>query len=228
MNLIGIIGGAGVAATNKLTEIIEEELTLKGAFRDCHHPEMIIWQATQAPSRSMYLEGKGESFIEDYVDIARKLKECGADKVFMCCNTAHFAIDEISQKSGIKIQNLVENVILTAKKMGYKKAGLIASDGCLKGKVYERYSEGLELIYPDDEYQKLVTTGICNIKNIHRFDDINSEQRPQNIFTKVKEHLIKKGAEVVIVGCTDIRVDYFEKDNIDSLEVLKNMILLKN
>ena len=65
--MLGIIGGNGVAATNRLLELIEEKYTRNGAFRDAHHPEMIVWQATQAPSRSMYLEGKGESFISDYV-----------------------------------------------------------------------------------------------------------------------------------------------------------------
>lgn len=70
--MIGVIGGNGVAATNKLLSLIEENKTINGAFRDAHHPEMIIWQATQAPSRSMYLEGRGPSWIEDYVNIAGK------------------------------------------------------------------------------------------------------------------------------------------------------------
>ena len=65
--MIGIIGGNGVAATNKLNCLIEEKLTRLGAYRDSHHPEIIIWQATQAPSRSMYLEGRGPSWIEDYI-----------------------------------------------------------------------------------------------------------------------------------------------------------------
>lgn len=67
--MLGIIGGNGVAATNRLLQIIEEKLTKSGAYRDAHHPEMIIWQATQAPSRSMYLEGRGPSWIDDYVEI---------------------------------------------------------------------------------------------------------------------------------------------------------------
>ena len=40
--MIGVIGGNGVAATNKLSQIIEERLTQGGAFRDAHHPEMLI------------------------------------------------------------------------------------------------------------------------------------------------------------------------------------------
>lgn len=41
--IIGIIGENGVAATNKLCELIENRLTMQGAYRDMHHPEMIIW-----------------------------------------------------------------------------------------------------------------------------------------------------------------------------------------
>ena len=123
--MIGIIGGNGVAATNKLNDLIEEEYTKNGAFRDAHHPELLIWQATQAPSRSMFLEGKG----------------------------------------------------------------------------------------------------ICNIKNTHRFDDINSEERPNFIFKRVREHLLIKGADIVVMGCTDIRVDYYDDRDIDSLEVLKKRII---
>ena len=55
--MIGIIGGNGVAATNRLCQLIEERCTRKGAFGDGHHPEMLIWQATKVPSRSIYLEG---------------------------------------------------------------------------------------------------------------------------------------------------------------------------
>ena len=75
--MIGIIGGNGVAATNKLCELVEELYTLDGAFRDAHHPEILVWQATQAPSRSMYFEGRGESFIDDYVRIGCAMKNCG-------------------------------------------------------------------------------------------------------------------------------------------------------
>lgn len=230
--MIGIIGGAGVAATDKLLELIEIELTKNGAFRDCHHPEMIIYQATKVPSRSMYLEGRGESFIPGYVEIAKKLKSCGAEKIAMCCNTAHYAIDEISKKADISFINIIEEVAYEVKNQGLKAVGLMASDGCVKFKIYNKYFEKIcpetKIIYPDESYQKLVTKGICNTKNIHRFDEINSSERPNFIFKQVKQHLIEKGAQKVISGCTDIRVDYFEPDIIDSLEILRNKIIFES
>lgn len=227
--MIGIIGGAGVAATNKLQELIETELTLNGAYRDCHHPEMIIWQATKVPSRSMFLEGKGESFIPGYIDIAKKLKQAGASKIAMCCNTAHYAIDEISRESKVPFINLIEEVCKTVKENNIKSVGIVASDGCVKTKIYDKYLRRLcpdiNIIYPDDNFQIEVTRGICNIKNIHRFDAPLSKDNPINIFKSIKQHLIEKGAESVIIGCTDIRVGYYDQSNIDSLEVLKESIL---
>ena len=172
--IIGVIGGNGVAATNKLCEMIEKKLILNGAFRDAHHPEMIIWQATKVPSRSMYLEGRGESFIPGYIDIAQKLKKSGATKLCMCCNTAHFAIDEIKETVNIPFIDMIEATALEIKKSGKKKVGIMASDGCVKFKIYDKYMKkicpGVEVVYPGKEYQKMVTKGICNTKNKSRIN----------------------------------------------------------
>lgn len=227
---IGIIGGAGVAATNTLHALIEEERTQNGAFRDAHHPEIITFYATQAPSRSMFLEGRGEDFTSDYIKIAQKLQLMGAQTICMCCNTAHYCFDNIQEAIQVKMLNLIESIALIVQKSKVRSIGLIASDGCLKGRVYERYLERMcpdvQIIYPAPEFQKKVTQGICNIKNHHRFDAPDSKERPRNLFQDVREHLVRGGgAEKVIIGCTDIRVDYMDKDNIDSLEVLKDLII---
>lgn len=227
--IFGIIGGNGVAATNKLNDMIEYEFTKNGAFRDCHHPEIIIWQATQVPSRSMYLEGRGESFIPDYVRIAKILKGCGASKICMCCNTAHFAIDEISKEADVAMINIIEQVAKIVKSSGVKSVGIMASDGCVKHKLYDKYFSKIcpdvKIIYPDSEYQAMVTKGICNVKNSHRFDDEQSEENPAFLFKKVTKHLKAQGAEKVISGCTDIRVVYRDENEIDSLEALKDAII---
>ncbi len=116
--MVGVIGGNVVAATNKLLQLIEEKCTLNGAFRDCHHPEMLVWQATKVPSRSMYLEGRGESFLDDYIRIGNSLKACGCDTLCMCCNTAHYFIDELKENIGIAFINVLEEVASEISKMG--------------------------------------------------------------------------------------------------------------
>lgn len=229
-NIVGVVGGAGVAATNMLLEIMEISKLQDGAFRDMHHPEMIIFQATQAPSRSMFLEGKGPSYIEAYLEVIQKLRSAGATKIAMCCNTAHWGITTLEQKSDMPFINIIYEVIMQAKETGKKNIGLLASDGCLKGRVYESYFEGFlpyaNLIYPSLHSQRDVTRGICNIKNKSRLLPAGHEDRPQNIFARVADEMFDAGVDLLIIGCTDIRVDFkCTHDAIDSLEVLAQCIL---
>lgn len=231
--MIGVIGGNGVAATNKLCQLIEEMGVKDGAFRDAHHPEMIIWQATQVPSRSMFLEGRGESFIPGYVDVGRKLKDCGCTVLCMCCNTAHYAIDELQDKIGLPFINLLEEVAKECDKLGAKRIGMMCSDGLGKIKLYDKYftaaNPAMRLVYPNEEMQKLVTLGICNAKNTKRYDHAN-EEYPEKLFSKVCDHLVEQGVDCIVGGCTDINAVFcpnvwLNVPYIDSLQVLAKSIL---
>lgn len=237
--MIGVIGGNGVAATNRLCQLIEEKVVKAGGFRDCHHPEIIVWQATQVPSRSMYLEGRGESFIPGYIEIGKHLKACGCDELCMCCNTAHFYIDELQQGVGLPIVNLIELVGRKVNTSGAKKVGLMCSDGLRTVKFYDTVLANIctsaEIIYPDSEYQKLVTKGICNAKNTNRYLGHDDPENPASCFSAVVEHLVEKGVDCIVAGCTDINNVYHLSEGnhetnltyIDSLEVLADYIFSK-
>lgn len=232
--MLGIIGGNGVAATNRLLQLIEEKKTFGGAFRDAHHPEMIVWQATQAPSRSMYLEGKGESFIPDYVRIGNQLKDLGCTELCMCCNTAHYAVDELSEKIGLPFINIMDEVAKTVNDLGCKKVLVMCTAGLRKYHLYERsfvkFAPNAEVVYPTDDIQEWVTKGICNAKNTYRFADKAIEpEHPWNWFQKVCKHYIAEGdIDCIIGGCTDISNVFIyegsEVKYIDSLDTLAEVI----
>lgn len=231
--MIGVIGGNGVAATNKLCQLVEEKLTRNGAFRDAHHPEMLVVQATQVPSRSMYLEGRGPSFIDDYVDIGLKMKSFGCNMLCMCCNTAHFAIEEMEAKIGLPFINIIDEVAKVCNENGYEEVGVMCSDGCLKTKLYDKsfakYAPKTKISYPDAEHQALVTLGICNAKNTKRYLPVDNKDNPANLFDNVVKNFKLGGVKVIVSGCTDIHSVYYPKDAmncyVDSLEVLANKIV---
>ena len=234
--MIGVIGGNGVAATNRLCALIEEKVTKAGAFRDAHHPEMIIWQATQVPSRSMYLEGRGESFIPGYVEIGKKLKSCGCTELCMCCNTAHFAIDELQTQIGLPFINLLEEVAKEVNRLGLKRIGMMCSDGLRKIRLYDTYFEKvnseMQIVYPDDEMQKLVTESICLAKCSKRY---NEEKSPAHLFSIVCDSFMndEHSVDCIVAGCTDINSVFSpnlwgETAYVDSLVVLANTIVDKS
>ena len=231
--MIGVIGGNGVAATNRLCQLIEMKMTENGAFRDAHHPEMIIWQATRVPSRSMYLEGRGESFIPGYVDVGRKLKACGCTELCMCCNTAHYAIKELEEQIGLPFINLLAEVAAECNRRGVKRIGMMCSDGLRKIGLYDKYftdaNAEMKLVYPTEEMQKLVTLGICNAKNTKR-NNPNNEEYPETLFSKVCDGLVEQGVDCIVAGCTDINNVFMRNSSgecvyIDSLDVLSDSIL---
>lgn len=223
---IGVIGGNGVAATNRLCEMIERKKTAGGAFRDAHHPEMIVWYATQAPSRSMFLEGRGEDWRPEYIRIAKTLRDLGCDAACMCCNTAHYAIGDVSEASGLPFINLLEIVARRAKKLGHERYELWVTDGARKfdiyGRVFSRICPEINLVYPSVDRQRVVTEIICSVKTSDRFSGKSRE---------LLNELAAKSECPVILGCTDLRVAYAIDDRlaptvaIDSLETLADEIV---
>lgn len=228
-HIIGIIGGNGVAATNRLCELIEQRITKSGATRDAHHPQMIIHQATQVPSRSMYLEGRGPSFVPDYISIGRMLRDAGAEILALCCNTSHYAIHEIEAGVGLPFVNLIELVVRSARDSGANVFGVMVTEGSRKCGIYDQYFAELfpaaRLIYPNRYFQDEVNRGICNVKNSCRFLPPDHQNRPRNIFKRVYEHLLDSGSEMVIAGCTDISVDFSADRTLDSLSLLADSLV---
>lgn len=226
---IGVIGGNGVAATNRLCDMIECKVTAAGAFRDAHHPEMVVWQATSVPSRSMFLEGRGPDWRPDYIRIAKSLKALGCDIGCMCCNTAHYAIDDVARGSGLEFINLLEEVAAVAKAKELRKVVMFCSDGARKfdiyGKVFSRVCPEIELLYPSEGRQAEVTKIICSVKTKERFS--------QNPADKLVA-LANEEVAPVILGCTDLRValppDAALGGNIaiDSLECLADAIVSRH
>lgn len=230
---IGVIGGNGVAATNRLCEMIERKVTAAGAFRDAHHPDMIIAQATQVPSRSMFLEGRGPDWRPDYIRIARELKQLGCDAACMCCNTAHYAIDDVSNGADIPFINLLDEVAKVVHGKGLKKVELWVSDGARKFDIYrvafQRNAPDVEIVYPSEERQKDVTRVICAVKTKARFLAVDDPAHPHAIL----KTLVSTAEAPVVLGCTDIRIAYrvdeYLDDGVavDSLETLANAIVAR-
>lgn len=226
---IGVIGGNGVAATNRLLDMIERKITQSGAFRDAHHPEMFIAQATQVPSRSMFLEGRGLDWRPDYIQIAKLFKSIGCDWGCMCCNTAHYAIEEIERSSGLRFINMLKEVALRVSELGLNEVELWVSDGARKfdlyGSIFKCYAPKVKIVYPSERRQKDVTRAICAVKTSARLGGGSDSECPLAII----KSLLQEATASVILGCTDLRVAWGggldERVVVDSLECLADAIV---
>jgi aspartate racemase len=228
--VVGVIGGAGVVASNELLARIEGIVTARGAYVDQQHPEILLLHATQAPSRSMWLEGRGPSFIPAYVEAATRLCKAGAEVVAMCCNTAHAAIDEIERGSGVRFINLVALALAEVRETmpTARRLGMLCSDGTRMASIYEKRSardgHAFEFIYPSEEMQRCVTSGIRGVKRgLHRAGSVPTEV--EQFFVSAANELVERGVDCVVLACTEIPLA-FNRDRwtraplIDTVDIL--------
>jgi aspartate racemase len=206
---LGIIGGCGVAAAIELLRRIEMKLVVEhGCVDDPEQPEVILYQATQAPSRIAYAAGQSNtSFAPYFVRAAKFLKQSGATLCCIPCNTAHCALDEIERESGLPFINLIsETVEYIVNNYAFaKNIGVLCSSGTIKSEIYARYARklGVQLnfSYPSKALQESVSRGIYAVKAGIMYKDPAAGQA---FFTAAMDELIDRGAELIALGCTEI------------------------
>lgn len=218
MKTIGIMGGMGPLAAAKLFERI---VILTKADCDNEHIPIIIDNNTNTPDRTQAILNNGDNPIFELVRSALRLELMGADAIVIACNTAHYFYEEIVKFVKVPVINMVEETAkyIIKNNPALKCAGLLATEGTCKSGVYKSIFEkhGLELVVPEFEEQKHITELIYGIKSGR--EDINPEDT-----RKVVSALRKKGAEVIILGCTELPIAFHMFDisdsYVDSLEVL--------
>jgi len=218
MKTIGVIGGMGPLAAARLFQRI---VVLTKAECDNEHIPMIIDNNTCIPDRTRHILFNGESPLAEMVKSASRLERMGADAIIIACNTAHYHYDEIVKAVRIPVINMIEETAEYIKKNfpEVKCAGLLATEGTCKSGIYSRVfrERGLGLVMPESEEQKHITELIYNVKSYG--EDID----PENAARVVKA-LEERGAEVIILGCTELPIVFSKFDlckrYVDSLDVL--------
>jgi aspartate racemase len=156
------------------------------------------------------------------IETARNLEESGADFLIMPCNTAHYFFKDFQEVITIPILHMIKFSALFAKNNCpyIKKAGLLATDGTIISKLYHDYyrEQGIEIITPIDKSQKRVMKAIY--QHIKRGDLCTGRE----IMLEEAKNLIKRGAEAILNGCTEVSLVLANGDIevpiIDSLQVI--------
>jgi aspartate racemase len=175
---------------------------------DPEQPEVILYQATQAPSRIAYATGQSsQSFAPYFINAAKFLKQAGATLCCIPCNTAHCVIDEIEREAEVPFINLIDETLryIVSEHATVKNVGILGSAGTVKSKLHDLSLQKLDLrlnfIYPSNELQNEIGNGICAVKSGIMYKNPNIGQE---FFTAPMNELIDNGADLIVLGCTEI------------------------
>ena len=218
--MIGIVGGVGpLAGVDIVKKIIEET----NARRDQDHvPVLLSSQSHRIPDRTEYLLGKepinpGIAISE----IALELEKAGATVLGIPCNTAHSprifdVIQELLQNNGSNVQ-VLHMVAETAKfiKEHFPEAnvGVLSTIGTRNTGLYKQVIEdfGLKCIEPNDTLQNKVHAAIYD--ETYGIKAISSPvtNRAHDQLVAAIQELKGEGAQVIILGCTELPLALREK-----------------
>ncbi len=229
--IIGILGGMGPEAT---LDLFHKIIRLSPVEKDQDHFRIIIDNNPKILDRTAAIFGKGENPLPALQETAKNLEKAGADFIIMPCNTAHYFISEIQQSIKIPILNMIKETAHYVKSIfpSFKNVGLLATKGTYKTELYTSFfkEKNIEILIPSPLEQNKIMDIIYKIKS----SILSKEMKNQMI--AISEEQIKKGAQAIIAGCTeiplilkneDLKVPVIDPTNIlakKAIEVAKNKI----
>jgi aspartate racemase len=113
----------------------------------------------------------------------------------------------------VPILSLLDEALASAKKRnpGLKRAGLLASTGTVRSGLFSKTfaKAGIEIITPTDKEQAKVMEAVFGKRGVKAGF---TKGRPKKLVLDVARRLIKRGAEAMIAGCTEIPLVLRDED----------------
>lgn len=163
---------------------------------------MIVDHDPTIPDRTAYLLGEGPDPTASILAACKRLEAYGADLIAIPCNTVHAFIEPIQRQLSIPIINMLLETAQYVKDhhSGVKTIGLLATNGTLKSRIYHDLIEqtSRRVVVPDADHQDLLMNAIYAVKAG------SMEGNKLDEFRQVLAHIINAGAELVILGCTEL------------------------
>ena len=201
MNLktIGLIGGMSWESTVTYYKIINE--TVKEKLGGLHSAKCILYSVDFQEIEECQANGNWEKSGEILGEAAYNLEKAGADFIVICTNTMHKVVNQIKEKISIPILHIAE---MTAEKIlekGLKNIALLGTKYTMEQDFYKSklIEKGINVIIPDkndiETINEVIYDELC-------LGTINSDSKKK--FLEIVDKLRSKGAEGIILGCTEI------------------------
>lgn len=214
---LGVIGGLGPMATAYFLELLT---TMTKAENDQEHIEALIYSRPQTPDRTAFILGNSsESPLDMMMETLNFLEKSGCGVIAIPCITSHCYMDRLQSFAGVSVINTVEETAILLKERNISRAGVMATSGTIKTQLFQKalLHQGIDCLVPDNLHQGFVSDVIYENIKAGLPADLNK-------FSRVSDHLKGQGAEIIILGCTELSL--IRRDGnagvgfIDVLEVL--------
>ncbi len=214
---IGIVGGVGPTASLYTMQKVLDNT--RAVFDQDHLPVIIISKPEMIEDRSKFLLSQS-SCNPGYsiLSIITQMEKAGADVVGIPCNTAHaerimsVIVEGLKrEKSKVRLVNIIDEVVRYIKTNWpeRKNIGVLATNGMYYDGEYIRRLEngGLKgMMLSEESQSNLLNDSIYNPESGIKALGIDVPDKVRKNINICMDELISNGAEVIVLGCTELPI----------------------
>jgi aspartate racemase len=198
MKTIGLIGGMSWESTAHYYRVINQETAARRG--GLHSAPLIVHSVDFAPIAAMQSAGDWEGAGRQLAGIARDLEVAGAEVIGLATNTMHIIADQITDAITVPLIHIADPTSDALLADGFETVGLLGTRFTMEMDFYRDRltARGLTALIPDVDRTNL--NGII-------YDELCRgvvREESRRIYVAAIERLAARGAEAVILGCTEI------------------------
>ena len=199
MKRIGILGGMSPESTTLYYEHITRTYTAQHG--DYGYPEVLIYSVNFQKFVDWQRNGQWHEAAREMAGALERLRLAGADFGLIATNTMHFVFDQVQQAVHMPLLSIVDATAEAILEAGLHSVGLLGSTFTMRERFFLDVLErsGIAALVPEPDEQLRVHEVI--------FQELcRGEIRPDSrrLFLEIIEGLRSRGAEGIVLGCTEI------------------------
>jgi aspartate racemase len=198
MKTIGLIGGMSWESTAHYYRVLNEETARR--LGGLHSAPILMHSVDFAPIEALQRAGNWAAAGEILAAIAKGLQAQGADLIGLATNTMHIVADQITKGLGVPFIHIADPTADALIADGFNTVGLLGTRFTMEMPFYKDRltARGLNVLVPDVDITNL--NGI-----IYEELCLGIVREPsRQVYIAAIEKLAARGAEAVILGCTEI------------------------
>ncbi len=200
MRTIGLIGGMSWESSAQYYRIINE--AVRERLGGVHSARSLMLSVDFGEVERLQHASEWDALAALMVDAARSLERGGADFILICTNTMHRMAGEVAASVGVPLIHIADPTAAEITRRGHVRVGLLGTAFTMeqdfyKGRLASRH--GLEVLVPGEPDRATVHRIIYDELVAGRVNPVSRAE-----YRAVIARLVERGAEAIILGCTEI------------------------
>ncbi len=209
MKTIGLIGGMSWESSAEYYRVINQETNRR--LGGVHSAQCLMWSFDFDAIKHLQHQGEWDKLAEAMKQAAIRLERGGADLLVICTNTMHRLADAVSSAVSLPLLHIADPTAGKIKAAGLQRIGLLGTAFTMEQDFYKgrlQQNHGLDVIVPEEDDRRVVHEVIYK-------ELVLGQIRPESrqAYREIIARLIDRGAQGIILGCTEIMLLVKEEDS---------------